>query len=214
MNSSRLPGKVLRPFCDNQSIIEILYKKMKNSDNVEVILATSSEKSDDILADFAGGIGYKVYRGDLTNVAKRALDCCNQFNLDFFARVNGDSPFINYDFIKSGITRIKENSRIEFVTNLYPRSFPYGYSLEIISARLFGKLYPDFDLSEQEHITKALYKNINNFYFENINSVFPFPTDCRLTIDTIEDFNFWNTKLHENPNLFFLEINQIVSLVC
>ena len=61
----------------------------------DIIVATSTDKEDDQIVDFAEHENVNVYRG-LKDVANRALDSCLKFNLDKFVRICGDRPFCNF----------------------------------------------------------------------------------------------------------------------
>ena len=71
MNSSRLPGKVIKKF-GNYKSIEILIKRIKKSNFVnEIILATTNNKLDDILARIAKENNINFYRGSESDVLGR-----------------------------------------------------------------------------------------------------------------------------------------------
>ena len=57
-------------------------------------MATSTEASDDPVAEFCEQAGVAVHRGSLEDVASRVLDAARAHDLDAFVRINGDSPFL------------------------------------------------------------------------------------------------------------------------
>ena len=95
MNSQRLPGKPLLKFKEKLNRY-YLRKSLKIKGLNEIIIATSTEKFDNPIYDHCKKNSYKVFRGSLNNVAKRALLCAEKYNLNYFLRVCGDRPF--YDF--------------------------------------------------------------------------------------------------------------------
>ena len=71
MNSSRLPGKAMMPLC-GKPMIEVLLERILKSRRIdEVILATSTNASDDILEETGDILGIKVYRGSEEDVLER-----------------------------------------------------------------------------------------------------------------------------------------------
>jgi spore coat polysaccharide biosynthesis protein SpsF len=211
-NSSRLPNKALLNLSNGKKLIEVILNNLNNNDNIQVILATSNNPSDNELVDFVSKLGYNVFRGDLLNVARRAKDCYTYYNLDYFIRVNGDSPFISYSFLKKGIQYIIQNNNVDFVTNLSPRTFPYGISMEIISTKLFSELYSNFNDEEKEHITKRIYNDIKKISYVNIYSERNYNTNLTLTIDTYNDYIKLNKALEMDANLFNRELHEIIKI--
>ena len=151
-----------------------------------VVVATSDEYTDDVLADTLAFEGIPVYRGPKEDIAARALQCCEAFGLDYFIRVNGDSPFVNLPLLREGISLI--DSDIDIVTNLAPRSYPYGMSNEIVKVDRFADLYQHFTEEEKIHITSYYYKNLKDITFKPCTVVSPEQSHVRLTIDTPEDY--------------------------
>ena len=70
-----------------------------------IVLATSDRPIDDPLAAFAAANELALFRGDPDDVAGRALACAERFGLDYFARVNGDSPFLEPALLGEAIRR-------------------------------------------------------------------------------------------------------------
>lgn len=208
-NSKRLPGKALLELCTNRKLIEVVLSNLSNSEGIEIVLATSDEKSDDQLAVFVSKLGYKVFRGSLNNVSKRALDCALIYNFDYFIRVNGDSPFLKFDILKNGIQYIKRH-HYDFVTNLYPRSFPYGISIEILSTKFYTEKIKSFKEDELEHITSGIYRKIDEIDYLNISNTFSCDQNINLTIDTPFHFDRINTILKVHPDLFNYNLEEIL----
>ncbi|WP_315981285.1 cytidylyltransferase domain-containing protein [Aliamphritea spongicola] len=62
MSSSRLPGKVLMPLGE-ATVIEGVLTRLQRSQNVDkVMLVTSHEQSDDLLAETVREAGFPVFR--------------------------------------------------------------------------------------------------------------------------------------------------------
>ena len=189
MDSKRLPGKVLKKI-KGKEISKYIYERleMTNVDKKNIIFATSKEKKDDKIAKFCNKNSYRCFRGAKDNVALRLLNCAKYFNFDAFIRINGDNVFTDRDVINEMI-KILNNNKYDFITNVPRRTFPYGISVEIIKTEFYDNIYPNItDLSDQEHVTTYIYRNIDKFnvyYYESNNKKFK---DVKLALDNEKDF--------------------------
>ena len=107
---------------------------------------------------------------------------------NFFIRISGDSPFINFKIIDRAISLHKKNKNFDIVTNVFPRTFPMGQSVEIIKTEIIKKNLKQFSNKDREHVTRYFYKNnsifsILNFRNRSRKKIF------KMSIDTIKDFN-------------------------
>ena len=103
MSSSRLPGKVLKPLAGKAMIWHIYQRALKCKLVDKVIIATSTEKSDDPLAVFCKENNLNVFRGDLNNVLSRFLEILGENPHPYFVRITGDCPLICPAFIDQQI---------------------------------------------------------------------------------------------------------------
>ena len=72
MTSTRLPGKVLKPFQDNSTILGRLCKNLKLL-HLPMIIATSTNPDDDRIVEFCKKNKIQYFRGEEQNVLKRFL---------------------------------------------------------------------------------------------------------------------------------------------
>ena len=94
-NSIRLPNKALMKI-KNQTIIEILLKRLSNSRKVdEIIISTTNNNSDDFLAKKIKELGYKVFRGSEKDVLDRIYKTAKLFKTNTIVRITGDCPLID-----------------------------------------------------------------------------------------------------------------------
>lgn len=108
MSSSRLPGKVMKELAGKPMIWHI-YKRAESCRNVEkVIVATSTEQSDDELVAYCEKNNLNVYRGSLDNVLDRFIQILDQENYKYFVRITGDCPLIHPNFINAQIEALNQ----------------------------------------------------------------------------------------------------------
>jgi len=188
-NSRRLPGKVLLPI--GGFPLAILCAKRLESCGRELILATSNEPSDDILAESASCEGVQVFRGSLDNVIKRFYDCTIDLkDDDVIIRTTADNPLPDGEFIEKMISLFR-NSNSEYLGTSSPSDgLPYGLSAEIFTVRALRKVVNNtIDSSSREHVTPQLRKNAgkNGCVQRGVFTDKDY-SHLRVTIDTLDDY--------------------------
>lgn len=187
LNSTRCPGKVLREL-NNTPLLRHVVDSVKRVGCKYAVL-TSDMGTDLEIAQFCTQNSISCFRGNLDNVAKRFLDAGKYFNVDAFMRISADSPFIDWKLMSSGL-KVFEESKPDMLTNVMPRSYPKGQSIEILSYDLFRREYRNFcEEGDFEHVTKYFYRNADNFRI--INLLQPDNIDysnIQLSVDTEDDF--------------------------
>ena len=188
MNSSRLPGKVLLEVNGKQLLEYTIERISLNNYNINPVIATSIAPTDDPIYKFCEARNIKCFRGSLDDVALRMLLASEYYKYDAFIRVNGDSPLLDPG-IMSKLIDIYHDGNYDLVTNVFPRSFPVGQSIEIMNTLTFKNVYQKFTIGEElEHITKYFYNNSKEFRIYNyINAVDI--SNIRMVVDTKEDFD-------------------------
>lgn len=191
LDSKRLPNKALR-IVNGLPLIYYVLTRAKCIPGIDnIVVATSNRPTDDRLAAYVVSQGIDIYRGSLENVALRVLNCAIKFKADYFVRLNGDSPFLDSSLIAQGINYCR-NGKIDFVTNLIDRSFPYGISVEIIRTDAFKRAYTRMTQPEEhKHITQYLYSHLEEFNYKTITSSRPELNSARVAIDTDDDFELF-----------------------
>ncbi len=209
-DSERFPEKALH-LINGKTLLEWCISSVYPNNYFAVILATTKREIDNPLVELAKKNNIKYYRGDTDNVAKRILDCADYYNIDIFARVNGDSPFIIKELLIEGMKKVE--SGYDFATNLVPRRFPYGISVEVFNTNIFRQtLYLLKTKDYQEHVTKYFYENINNFkpYFIKYN--YGNDHDIRLVVDKKEDTVIISKIIENIKNKTNFTVNELVEI--
>jgi spore coat polysaccharide biosynthesis protein SpsF len=211
LDSQRFPHKALYEI-HGKALLEWCISWIYPNNDFEVIIATTDRELDNPIEALAKRNGITCFRGDTHNVAKRVFDCVEEFNIDYFARVNGDSPFVIKSLLQFAFEKI-ENSDIDFVTNLVPREFPYGISVEVFNAQVYKETYKYFESENyKEHVTPCFYENISNFnpYFIRYNN--GNDHHIRLVVDNFEDSLVIEKILSQITDFNNLKINDLVDL--
>ncbi|MBX3375265.1 MAG: hypothetical protein KF817_15665 [Phycisphaeraceae bacterium] len=155
MSSRRLSGKSLRPLAGRPLIDWVLAMAAAAAARSRdpVLLATSTDPSDDALADRALAAGAGCFRGDLLDVAERLASAAESVGAESFVRICGDSPLI----APALIAEVRDRhllSGAEFTSNaIAPRTFPAGQSVEVIRTAVLRHHLASLDAHDREHVT-------------------------------------------------------------
>jgi spore coat polysaccharide biosynthesis protein SpsF len=187
VSSRRLPGKVLRRLCD-KPVIGHLCDGLSHSRKLDgYVIATSSELGDDAIADYAQLKGIPYFRGSLAHVADRMLAAASHFNADALVRVCGDSPLLDPKLVDQAVELFLREP-VDLVTNVLPRSFPKGQSVEVMTTAALAEAVTSMSTAdEREHVTFYLYAHSDRFVIRSFTAAQPRP-EVQLSIDTAEDF--------------------------
>ena len=103
MNSSRLPGKVLLPALNRSMICHLIDRLKRVPSLTQIVLATTKNKSDDVLEEVAKQENIQFYRGSEENVLLRVIEAADSANADIVVQITGDCPIIDPDLVEQTI---------------------------------------------------------------------------------------------------------------
>ena len=194
MDSARCPGKVLADV-QGSPLLEYVVKRAQQVASADVFIATSDRSIDNPIADFAEKHGLTTFRGSAQDVANRVLNCALENKLDWFARINGDSPYLSPELIKQGFQRATDE-QLDFVTNLSPRSYPYGIACEVLRTDFFNQQVPTFDQPRyREHVTLRIYEQLPSIRYRNLSLADANLSQHRMVVDTPEDLSLFRSHV-------------------
>jgi spore coat polysaccharide biosynthesis protein SpsF len=190
MTSSRLPGKVNLPLKDG-SMLEFLVRNIQKCKFIDkIILATTTNETDDILVDCADKLGIYHFRGSESNVLKRVSDAHRIAGADVAVLLTADNPFVTCDILEEAISEFLKHD-CDYLTNSGSgRKYPDGLDVVVMKRALLEySLLNAQSPSDYEHVCNVILKSkifkINNYVNSNQNRWFP---DASITVDTASDF--------------------------
>jgi spore coat polysaccharide biosynthesis protein SpsF len=212
MTSTRLPGKVMLK-AGGFTMLEHHLSRLSWS-NVPVFIATTTNNTDQPIADFAASKNIACFRGDEFNVLERFYLCATQAGLDVIIRVTSDCPLIDGNLIGDGLGEYLgfNNNRV-YYSNTLERTFPRGLDFEIFSMELLTEAFRNArEQSEKEHVTPYINKNksgdivIQHYTSEEDHS------NLRWTVDTEDDWRLISLMIdkYKAATLSYDEILAIV----
>ena len=190
MNSKRLPRKVLTKI-NGKPLIQHVIDRVKKAKLVKkIIVATSNNYTDRVLVNYLKKNKLNYFCGSLKNVAQRFEEIIEAYNIKSFVRISADSPLIDPQLIDLSIKKFLKE-KYDIVTNVHPRTFPLGQSVEVLCSKIYLKNFKKFNKIDRfkEHPPLFFYENPKKFKIYNIKNRKNY-SKYRLCVDTKEDFNF------------------------
>lgn len=186
-SSKRLPGKVLKKILGTTVLKKVVDQVKKSKKISKIIVATSKHKTDKKIINFCKKNKIHCISGPLNNVFKRFHSIIIHEHCKSFVRISADSPFIDSSIIDKAVSIFNKN-QYDLVTNVFPRTFPKGFSVEVVNSKLIlDSLLKIKKKRHQEHLTSYFYENYKNFkiknFYNKINN-----SNINLSIDSFADF--------------------------
>ncbi len=208
MSSSRLPGKILADI-DGQPMLTRVYTRTSRAKTLdEVIFATTTDASDDPVAEYCdfGGIPYT--RGSQFDVLDRYYQTALQAKADVVVRITADCPVIDPELIDHVVNTLLEDE-YDFVCNRLPppwnRTYPIGLDVEACTFKALKKAWKEAkEPQHREHAMTYFYEGVQlsalsrqlsegesprGFKVALLNHTTDFG-DYRWTVDVPEDLEF------------------------
>lgn len=208
-SSSRLPNKVLKPILGIPMLQHQIERVCRSQLIDQLVVATSDETSDDVLAQLLEKSGISVYRGSLNDVLDRFYNAANQYQPAHVVRLTGDCPLIDPEVIDDVISH-HLNTSADYTSNVSPPSFPDGLDVEVMTLSTLERAWNCANLaSDREHVTSYIRKETSGFLVQNIENKQDLSA-LRWTVDELADFDFvsevYAHLYRDNPEFSMLDI--------
>jgi spore coat polysaccharide biosynthesis protein SpsF len=186
MSSSRLPGKVLMSISGRSMLEHVIVRAMRARSIDGIVVATTTDPSDDILEQYCLAKGIPCYRGSLHDVLDRFYRVSVQYSAEVIIRLTADCPLLDPDvidltvaaFLGQASTQAPTLSSLapqtgslittpfDFASNRLPppwrRTLPIGLDVEVCSFDALERAWKEADQAHQrEHVMPYLYEGIS-----------------------------------------------------
>jgi spore coat polysaccharide biosynthesis protein SpsF len=212
-SSTRLPGKVLAPVSGRAMILRQIERLQRSEMIDRLVVATSTDQSDDVLVNLLEAQNIIVSRGSLNDVADRFHDVVKKLDPTAIVRLTADCPLADPEVIDKVIREHVETGA-EYTSNTLERTYPQGLDTECIAAAAFDRLMRlPLTASEREHVTLGIYNRPETFTLHSVTQVVD-RSIMRWTVDRPDDLAFVRTvyeRLYERKPAFNQE--DIVELI-
>ncbi len=191
MTSTRLPGKVMADLIGQPMILRQIERLKRSKRLDQIVVATSTDASDDGLAArlLAEGIG--VYRGSLEDVLSRFIGAMETFSgHETVVRLTGDCPLADPELIDATIA-LFDSARADYASNTPERrSYPKGLDIEVMRAEVLRTTDAEAtDPYDREHVTHFIYAQPERFKIAGLEQ-HASEGEVRWTVDRPDDLDF------------------------
>src|SRR5688572_24772258 len=133
MSSSRLPGKILADIAGQPILQRVFMRTSRAASVTETIFATTTDSTDDPVAEYCEFSGIPFTRGSQFDVLDRYYQTAKQAKADVVVRITADCPVIDPALIDDVVNTLL-NDEYDFVCNRLPspwaRTYPIGLDVE------------------------------------------------------------------------------------
>jgi spore coat polysaccharide biosynthesis protein SpsF len=208
MSSARLPGKILADIAGQPMLQRVFIRTSRAAAITETLFATTTDPSDDPVAEYCDFSGIPFRRGSLYDVLDRYYQAAKQARADVVVRVTADCPVIDPVLIDNVVNSLLED-KYDFVCNRLPppwhRTYPIGLDVEACTFEVLEKAWNEArEPQHREHAMPYFYEGVElttvnrllqtgvsprGFSIALLHHTTDFG-DYRWTVDTPEDLEF------------------------
>jgi glutamate-1-semialdehyde 2,1-aminomutase len=209
-DSTRFHGKVLKKIND-QSILEIIIKRLSKCHNIsKIIVACSDNKSDVQIINLCKKLKINYFAGSEHNVLERFYKASLKYKGSNILRITADCPLIDYVIVDKIINNFF-SANVDYASNIDPPTFPDGFDTEIFTFEALKQAHKRAKTEmEREHIRPFMLNN-KNFKKFNLESIEDY-SSIRLTLDEPEDFKVIKNIINNFKNNLFFLYEDIINL--
>ncbi len=192
MGSSRLPGKILKPFIGAYTPLGWIIARAQLSKYAsKVIVATSTNPKDDATEAAGRAAGAEVYRGSEDDVLRRFHEAVVKFDTKIVCDITGDDPF--FDLVEMDrMVEILQAEKMDYLNN-NPTALPMGTGTQVYTRAAFDRVAAEAtNLYDHEHVTPYFYHHPELFAQRTVEplATHPFAKEARMELDMPEDLEF------------------------
>jgi len=177
----------------------------------DIVIATTTEKEDDIIADLCRENNINCFRGHPLDLLDRHYKAALEYKADVVVKIPSDCPLICPDVIDNVLDYYLENEdEFDFVSNLHPATHPDGNDVEVMPVNILKTAWEEAKQNfEREHTTSFIWDNPRRFRIGNVewDTGLDFSKSHRFTIDHKEDYDFIKRiydELYDESKVFTL----------
>jgi spore coat polysaccharide biosynthesis protein SpsF len=186
MTSTRLPGKVLMDLAGKPMLERQLERLARCARADDIVLATTTNATDDPLAELAARLDLRCHRGSEHDVLDRYVGAARAAEADVVVRVTADCPLI--DPAETDVVIEALAPGIDYAANIIERDLPRGLDVEALWRDTLERVdRMASSAPAREHVTYFINAERPQL-FERCAVRRPFAAaDLRWTVDAPED---------------------------
>ena len=185
-SSKRLPGKVLAPILGIPMIMRQVERLRRCRRLDHLVLATSSDPSDDALAALCAQNNVECLRGSLDDVLDRFYQAAMLHTPSDIVRLTGDCPLVESPLVDDILDFHKEGD-YDYSSNTIEPTYPDGLDVEVFRFSCLVDAWKEARTSfQREHVTPFFYQHPERFRLGNFKGPQTL-SHLRWTVDEQED---------------------------
>jgi spore coat polysaccharide biosynthesis protein SpsF len=208
MSSSRLPGKILADIAGQPMLQRVFIRTSRAASVFQTLFATTTDPSDDPVAEYCDFSGIPFTRGSQFDVLDRYYQAAKSAKADVVVRITADCPVIDPELIDNVVNTLLEDE-YDFVCNRLPppwtRTYPIGLDVEACTFKVLEKAWKEAkEPQHREHAVPYFYEDVEltrqsrtletgfsprGYNIALLHHITDFG-DYRWTVDTPEDLEF------------------------
>jgi glutamate-1-semialdehyde aminotransferase/spore coat polysaccharide biosynthesis protein SpsF (cytidylyltransferase family) len=204
MSSSRLPGKVLMPILGEPMLARQIERIRRSKLIDQLIIATSSDVTDDPIDELCQRLGVTCFRGHLNHVLDRFYQASRVYPSAHIVRLTGDCPLSDPRLIDQVIDTHLQGG-YDYTSNTLVPTYPDGLDVEVFRTDCLKVAWTEAIQTEhKEHVTPFIYQLPDRFNCLNVRSSMDY-SHLRWTVDHPQDLELIQsiyTELYPKNPLF------------
>lgn len=170
MGSSRLPGKVLLPLGDSTVLEQMLVRVRRAHLAGSVVVATTTDPADDVIASLCARIGADYVRGSRDDLLDRHYQVARHFQARHLVKIPSDCSLIDPAIIDHVVGYyLATSGQFDYVSNLHPEHYPDGNDVEVMPVEALALAWREARRPyEREHTTPFLWDQPERFRLGNV----------------------------------------------
>jgi spore coat polysaccharide biosynthesis protein SpsF len=189
MGSTRLPGKVLQDLGGQTVLARVVNRIRRSRSAGEVVIATTTHRGDDVIADECRRLSAECFRGQELDVLDRYYQCARAYEADAVVRICSDCPMIEPEITDKVIDAFLEH-RPDYASNTVAKTYPRGLDTEILTIAALSRAWRNAKQHyERVHVTPYVYQNPGEFQVLPVVGERDYGS-LRWTLDTEDDLQF------------------------
>ena len=170
MGSTRLPGKVMADVGGVPMIGRLLDRVQATQGIDDLVVATTTNREDDLLAAWLSDASIPCYRGSCNDVLDRFVQAAKGREAELIVRVTADDPLKDPEITSQLIEIIKADRTLDYASNTLEPTWPEGLDIEVVRLSALQHAHREARLrSDREHVTTYIWNRPKIFRLHNLS---------------------------------------------
>lgn len=162
-SSARLPGKVLEPILGEPMVLRQIERVGRSRLVGDLVLATSSDPSDDRLASVCERAGVEVFRGSLDDVLDRFHAAAAGRDPAHVVRLTADCPLAD-PLVIDAVIELHLSGAFDYTSNTLVPTFPDGLDVEVVAMAVLETAWREATSErDREHVMPFVWSQPDRF---------------------------------------------------